>query len=268
SPNAGAAGGVRAAGRARPGRAAGGLRRAARERRGGDRGGARPRRPRRPGDGRGRGAVRPLSRSAAPRARRRRDLGAPGPHRPLPRPHPALLPQPARGDPRGPRHGRPRARSLLRSRRRGHAVLAGTTRMSRSRRRLLLLLAAVPALLYQAGMAALEGQRRGFWDSVLWAASTLTTTGYGLDHQWRHPAMVVYVTVVQFLGLFMVYLIFPIFFIPFLEERFEVRLPQESPRDMAHHVVIYRHGPAVETLISELNGARVPMLVLEPDEAG
>ena len=145
--------------------------------------------------------------------------------------------------------------------------------MSRSRRRLLLLLAAVPvlvlllALLYQAGMAALEGQRRGFWDSVLWAASTLTTTGYGLDHQWRHPAMVVYVTVVQFLGLFMVYLIFPIFFIPFLEERFEVRLPQESPRDMAHHAVIYRYGPAVETLISELTAARVPTLVLEPDEA-
>jgi Trk K+ transport system NAD-binding subunit len=144
--------------------------------------------------------------------------------------------------------------------------------MSRSRRRLLLLLAAVPvlvlllALLYQAGMAALEGQRRGFWDSVLWAASTLTTTGYGLDHQWRHPAMVVYVTVVQFLGLFMVYLIFPIFFIPFLEERFEVRLPQAVPRDMAHHAVIYRYGPAVETLISELTAARVPTLVLEPDE--
>lgn len=144
--------------------------------------------------------------------------------------------------------------------------------MTRSRRRLLLLLAAVPVLvllltlLYQAGMAALEGQRRGFWDSVLWAASTLTTTGYGLDHQWRHPVMVVYVTVVQFLGLFMVYLIFPIFFIPFLEERFEVRLPQAIPRDMAQHAVIFRYGPAVETLISELAGARVPTLVLEPDE--
>jgi Trk K+ transport system NAD-binding subunit len=144
--------------------------------------------------------------------------------------------------------------------------------MSRSRRRLLLLLAAVPvlvlllALLYQVGMAALEGQRRGFWESVLWAASTLTTTGYGRDHQWLHPAMVVYVTVVQFLGLFMVYLIFPIFFIPFLEERFEVRLPQEIPRDMTQHAVIYRYGPAVETLISELAAARVPTLVLEPDE--
>jgi len=145
--------------------------------------------------------------------------------------------------------------------------------MPRSRRRLLSLLAAVPvlvvvlALLYQAGMAALEGQRRGFWDSVLWAASTLTTTGYGLDHTWRHPAMVTYVTVVQFLGLFMVYLIFPIFFIPFLEERFELRLPQEAPRDVADHAVIYRYGPAVETLITELAAARVPTLVIEPDQA-
>ena len=145
--------------------------------------------------------------------------------------------------------------------------------MSRSRRRLLLLLAAVPvlvvllALLYQAGMAALEGQSRGFWTSVEWAASTLTTTGYGADHHGRHPVMVVYVTVVQFLGLFMVYLIFPIFFIPFLEERFELRLPQAAPRELAHHAVIYRYGPAVETLIAELTAARVPTLVVEPDEA-
>jgi Trk K+ transport system NAD-binding subunit len=143
----------------------------------------------------------------------------------------------------------------------------------RSRQRLLLLLAAVPvvvvalALVYQQGMASLEGQRRGFWDSIEWAASTMTTTGYGADHHWRHPAMVVYVTAVQFLGLFMVYLIFPIFFIPFLEERFEVRLPQEPPGDMTQHAVIYRYGPAVETLISELAAARVPTLVLEPDEA-
>jgi Trk K+ transport system NAD-binding subunit len=143
----------------------------------------------------------------------------------------------------------------------------------RSRKRLVSLLAAVPvlvvalALLYQLGMAGLEGRGRGFWDSVEWAASTLTTTGYGADHHWRHPAMVVYVTVVQFLGLFMVYLIFPIYLIPFLEERFEVRLPQESPADMAGHAVIYRYGPAVETLLQELAAARVPTLVLEADEA-
>src|ERR1700747_1499607 len=98
-------------------------------------------------------------------------------------------------------------------------------------------------------MAALEGERRGFWDSVEWAASTLTTTGYGADHHWVHPAMVVYVTVVQFLGLFLIFLIFPIYPTPSREERFEVRLPQETPRDMADHAVIYRYGPAVETLI-------------------
>jgi Trk K+ transport system NAD-binding subunit len=143
----------------------------------------------------------------------------------------------------------------------------------RSSQRLLKLLAAVPvlvvmlALLYQLGMATLEGRSRGLWDSIEWAASTLTTTGYGVDHHWRHPAMVAYVSVVQFLGLFMFYLVFPVYLIPFLEERFEVRLPQETPGDMADHAVIYRYGPAVETLIEELAAARVPILVLEADEA-
>jgi Trk K+ transport system NAD-binding subunit len=143
----------------------------------------------------------------------------------------------------------------------------------RSSQRLLLLLAAVPvlvvvlALLYQLGMATLERRSRGLWDSIEWAASTLTTTGYGMDHHWSHPAMVSYVSVVQFLGLFMFYLIFPVYLIPFLEERFEVRLPQETRGDLADHAVIYRYGPAVETLIEELAAARVPILVLEADEA-
>jgi Trk K+ transport system NAD-binding subunit len=138
---------------------------------------------------------------------------------------------------------------------------------------LLLLVSAVPllvvalAMLYRVGMARLEGRQRGFWDCIEWAASTLTTTGYGADNHWHHPAMVVFVTTVQFLGLFLIYLLFPIYLIPFLEERFQVRLPQERPRDMAHHAVIYRHGPAVETLLAELAAARVPSLVLEADEA-
>lgn len=144
--------------------------------------------------------------------------------------------------------------------------------MRRSSQRLLLLAGALPllvvglALLYRLGMAELEGSGRGFWDSIEWAGSTLTTTGYGRDSHWRHPAMVVYVIAVQFLGLFLVYLIFPIYLIPFLEERFEVRLPRETPRGLAHHVVIFRYGPAVATLVEELTAARVPTLLLEADE--
>jgi Trk K+ transport system NAD-binding subunit len=78
--------------------------------------------------------------------------------------------------------------------------------------------------------------------------------------------MVVFVMLIQFIGVFLVILVFPVFLIPFLEERFEARLPQESPKDLDHHAVVFRHGPAVESLLAELRGARVPALVLEPDE--
>ncbi len=145
--------------------------------------------------------------------------------------------------------------------------------MRRSQKRLLQLAVGLlatllaSACLYMWGMSALEGHPRGFWDSLEWAAETLSTTGYGADSHWSHPVMVLLVVGVQFLGVFLVFLIFPIYLIPFLEERFETRLPQETTRkDLAGHAVIYRYGPAVETLLAELAGAGVPTLVLEPDE--
>src|SRR5579872_6805165 len=145
--------------------------------------------------------------------------------------------------------------------------------MRRSQKRLLQLALGLvttlvaAAFLYQWGMAALEGKPRDVWQSLEWAGSTLSTTGYGADTSWRHPVMVLFVLVVQFLGIFLVFLIVPIYLIPFLEERFETRLPQEvTKKDLSGHAVIYRYGPAVETLLAELAGAGVPTLVLEPDE--
>ena len=70
-------------------------------------------------------------------------------------------------------------------------------------------------------MAELEDKPRDFWQSLAWAAETLSTTGYGADARWSHPAMVVLVAAVQFAGVFFVFLIFPIYLIPFLEERFQ-----------------------------------------------
>lgn len=108
--------------------------------------------------------------------------------------------------------------------------------MHRSRIRLLLLvlglalMIVVSTLLYMWGMAALEGKPRNFWQSLEWAGETLSTTGYGADAGWRHPAMVLFVVAVQFIGVFIVFLIIPIYLIPFLEERFEVRLPSGRTR--------------------------------------
>ena len=143
--------------------------------------------------------------------------------------------------------------------------------MQRSRKRLLGLVAALPilvllaALAYMVGMAALEGEPRGFWQSIGWAAETLSTTGYGSDTTWNHPLMVAFVVVLQYVGVFLVFLIFPLYLIPFLEERFEVRLPKEVP-PLDGHVVIFGYGAPVETLLTELDRAGLETVVVEGDE--
>jgi Trk K+ transport system NAD-binding subunit len=144
--------------------------------------------------------------------------------------------------------------------------------MHRSTRRLiglavgLVLFLVASALVYQAGMARLEGAHRTFWDSFEWAAETLSPTGYGADSHWRSPAMVILVVVVQFTGVFLVFLIVPIFLVPFLEERFERRVPRSAPARLANHVVVYRYGPTVETLLQRLAANDIASIVVETDE--
>src|SRR5687768_10129634 len=123
------------------------------------------------------------------------------------------------------------------------------------------------ALVYQAGMSALEGKPRTFLQALGWAGETLSTTGYGADARWSHPLMVIFVVLVQFVGVFLVFLIIPIYLIPFLEERFEEKVPRTVARDLHDHVVIYGFAPTVETLLQRLESNDVRTLVLETNEA-
>jgi len=144
--------------------------------------------------------------------------------------------------------------------------------MQKSRLRILALVGTLLGLLiiftvlYMLGMSHLEGKPRGFWSSLEWAAETLSTTGYGADHSWSHPLMTMFVALVQFVGVFLVFLIFPIVLIPVLEKRFATRLATHCP-PLTGHVVIFRYGPAVTTLLEELATSNVPTVVVEEDEA-
>ncbi|MGZ8486316.1 MAG: potassium channel family protein [Candidatus Binatia bacterium] len=123
----------------------------------------------------------------------------------------------------------------------------------------------VMSLLYMLGMYFLENKPRGFWQALQWAAGTASTTGYGGDISWQHPLMVVYVVIAQFIGVILLFLIFPIYLIPFLEERFETKLPKESA-NAKNHVVIFDYGPAVATLITELRQTNIPTVIIDEDE--
>ncbi len=144
--------------------------------------------------------------------------------------------------------------------------------MRRSHNRLFLLLGVlvglllVLSLLYMLGMNYLEGQPRTFWQALQWAAGTASTTGYGGDLYWHHPVMVIFVVFAQFVGLTLVFLVFPMYLIPFLEDRFETKLPNDPVR-VKNHVVIFDYGPSVATLIAELARANIPTVIIDEDEA-
>jgi len=144
--------------------------------------------------------------------------------------------------------------------------------MTRLQKRILMLLGAVPlmilvsAIIYMLGMAHLEGSPRSFWRAIEFAGETLSTTGYGADVAWTHPLMIIYVVLLQFIGVFFVFLIIPVFLVPFLEDRFEEKLPRTAPQGLRDHVVIFKFGPAVETLVDSLAAADIPTLIVETDE--
>jgi Trk K+ transport system NAD-binding subunit len=144
--------------------------------------------------------------------------------------------------------------------------------MARANHRFLVLfgtLAAVlvgMALLYMLGMSLLEGKPRNFWQSLLWAAGATSTTGFGPDTVWTHPVMIVFVVLAQFMGVALFFVILPIYLMPFLEDRFETRLPTSAP-DARNHVVIFDYDATVATVITELSQAGILSVIIDEDEA-
>lgn len=145
-------------------------------------------------------------------------------------------------------------------------------KLKRSTRRLLALLIALPVLLmalaflYMLGSNYLEGNPRSYLWSLEWASETLTNTGYGADARWNHPLMNLFVMSTQWLGIFIIFLIFPIFVLPFFEERFEARFDRSLPA-IEGYVLFHRYVPEVEFLIDELRGVGTPLVIIEKEES-
>ncbi len=142
--------------------------------------------------------------------------------------------------------------------------------LHRSTWRLLGLLVSMPAAvvvfgtIFMVASEHLEGKPLGFWSSLEWASETLTTTGYGAYAPWSHPLMIVFVILTQFVGMFFLVLIFPFYVMPYIEERFELRLPHVLP-DMNGRILFYRYGPAIESLLDEFERTRTRFVVVEED---
>ncbi|MFO1432008.1 MAG: NAD-binding protein [Candidatus Competibacteraceae bacterium] len=143
-------------------------------------------------------------------------------------------------------------------------------KIQRSTWRLIVLLVSMPTAvlvfgsLYLLASTYLEGKPIDFWSSLEWASETLTTTGYGAYAPWKHPVVILLVILTQFVGMFFLVLIFPVYVLPYIEERFELRLPHTLP-PMTGRVLFYRYGPALDSLLEELQQLGSAFVILEED---
>ena len=143
-------------------------------------------------------------------------------------------------------------------------------RISRSTWRLIALLVSLPMAvlvfggIYMLGSTYLEGKPVDYWSGLEWASETLTTTGYGAYAPWKHPVMILLVILTQFVGMFFLVLVFPVYVLPYIEERFELRLPRALP-PMTGRVLFYRYGPALDSLLEEFQRVDSPFVIFEED---
>lgn len=122
----------------------------------------------------------------------------------------------------------------------------------------------VYALLYQLGMAHIEGVEMRFIEALHVVAETFTTVGYGEQAaRIDSTAMFALSIAMQFTGVALIFLTLPAFVLPLFAEA----LASGPPRtfDGEDHVVICSFSPTVDTLLTELEARGQPYVVVEQD---
>ncbi|MFO8034709.1 MAG: NAD-binding protein [Candidatus Bipolaricaulota bacterium] len=126
------------------------------------------------------------------------------------------------------------------------------------------------AVVYRSFMLWFEGRERDFLSALQVVVQTVTTVGYGEDAPWQTPQLNILVIIMQLTGLVILFMLLPLFVLPWLEERLKWRwIPTQVPRRMRDHVVVCGHSPLAETLAHELDlaGRSVLFVVREAELA-
>ena len=119
-------------------------------------------------------------------------------------------------------------------------------------------------LLYQWGMATLEGRLVTFPETLLVVVETFTTTGYGEDaSQWSTTGMFLLMIAMQITGIVMIFLTLPLFVVPLVEEA--LRTDPPTATDLTGHVVICNYTSRGDTLVDELDAMDQPYVIVDDD---
>lgn len=116
---------------------------------------------------------------------------------------------------------------------------------------------------YKYGMTTFEGRPRSFIEALQVVVQAFTTTGFGEDAPWRSPQMLILIVLMQFTGVFLLFLTLPLFVVPWIERRLEAT-PSTS-FDGEDHVVICGFSKRGDALVEELRSQDVEYVVLVED---
>jgi len=120
------------------------------------------------------------------------------------------------------------------------------------------------AEIFMWSMVFFEGEQVSFSQSLQAVVESLTTSGYGGFAPWESDFMNYFIIWMNFTGLALLFIAFPVFFIPSLKDVISKDVPRKVVK--SDHVIICDYSSYTDALIQELDSRNRDYVIIEDDE--
>ena len=115
----------------------------------------------------------------------------------------------------------------------------------------------------------LEGHQHSWITGLYWTLVVMSTLGFGditfTSDLGRLFSIIVLLSGVVFLLVMLPFLFIRLFYAPWLEARVRLRAPRRVPETMSGHVIVAEYDAIAADLVTRLQSAGVPYVILEPE---
>lgn len=118
--------------------------------------------------------------------------------------------------------------------------------------------------IFMWSMAYFEGHQVSFPQSLQVVVESLTTSGYGGFAPWESDFLNYFILWMNFTGLALLFIAFPVFFIPSLKDVMGKDVPRKITKE--DHVIICDYSSYTEALIRELDSRNKDYVIIEDEE--
>lgn len=120
------------------------------------------------------------------------------------------------------------------------------------------------AAIFSWSMAVFENRVVTFPQALQVVVESLTTSGYGGFAPWESDFLNLFVLIMNLTGVLLVFIAFPVFFLPFLKGALEKSPPTNITKN--NHVIICSYSTHAEVLIKELISRNQDYVIVESRE--